>query len=259
MRSFPAVVLILLVAAAASAQVQSRPTDAPIVTAEREPWYIQGDPVQFAGNVYIRAGAALFFDGNRMVRTGNFNGVPLYADTTAEPYSLVYVPIGRGLMQPYERPRTGDLAGTVGSRAPSFPVGALPSSWTLPMAAGAPTNIGTLILDEPPAAPPAAAATPRPAPVSAPPSAPAAASEPVRPGRPATPAEIQAARNQVWVEFRGQKWIPAGSAIPLAGSNLVKAGEFSGFPVYVTETNSPPTRIFLPAMGGLVTPYEVKP
>ena len=37
-------------------------------------------------------------------------------------FGIIYVPIGGGLMQPYERPRTGDLAGTTGNRAPSSPV-----------------------------------------------------------------------------------------------------------------------------------------
>src|SRR4051812_4462586 len=134
----------------AVAQVQSRPTDAPIVTADREPWYINGDPVQFAGNVYFRAGAALFFDGNRMVRTGSFNGVPLYADTTVEPFSLVYVPIGRNLMQPYERPRSGDLAGTVGSRVPSFPVTAQPSGSSMPMSPSGPTSLAPVLPDDAP-------------------------------------------------------------------------------------------------------------
>src|SRR5689334_8140833 len=132
LRSTALIALVLLGPATAFAQVQSRPSDAPIVSAERESWYVNGDPVQFAGSVYYRAGAAVFFDGNRMVRTGSFNGVPLYADTTVEPFSLVFVPIGRGLMQPYERPRSGDLAGTVGSSAPSFPVSALPTGWGPP-------------------------------------------------------------------------------------------------------------------------------
>src|SRR3954466_4509855 len=109
MRSLLTLLVVLAGATAVFGQVQSRPTDAPLVTAEHEPWYVHGDPVQFAGNTYFRAGATTFFDGNRMVRTGSFNGVPLYADTTVEPYSLVFVPIGRGLMQPFERPRSGDL------------------------------------------------------------------------------------------------------------------------------------------------------
>src|SRR5687767_1676121 len=119
-----AIILAVLVlsATAVFTQVQSRPTEPPIVTAENDTWYRQREPVQFAGDVYYPAGAAVFFNGNTMVRTGHFNGVPLYADTTLEPYSIVYVPVSRGMMQPYERPRRGDLAGTTGSRTPSFPV-----------------------------------------------------------------------------------------------------------------------------------------
>jgi hypothetical protein len=101
----------ILMAAPAVAQVQSRPTDAPIVTANNESWYTNREPIQFAGDLYYPAGAAMFFDGNTMVRSGHYNGVPLYTDTTLEPYSVVYVPLERGVMQPYERLRQGSLAG----------------------------------------------------------------------------------------------------------------------------------------------------
>jgi len=258
LRSLPLVVLVLLSASGSSAQVQSRPADPPIVTAEHEPWYVNGDPVQFAGSVYFRAGAALFFDGNRMVRAGSFNGVPLYTDTTLEPFSLVFVPIGRGLMQPYERPRSGDLAGTVGSRAPSFPVSALPpSGWSPPMAPIAPTNLEPVPLGESVALPigrlTRASGNVEPA------DAPNEEGETVRPSYPAaTPADIQSVRERVWVEFRGEKWIPAGPAIPLANSGLVKTGEYAGFPVYAAQGNSSETRIFLPAIAGLVAPYDLK-
>ena len=113
---------MLLTAAPVWAQVHSRPTEPPIVTAENEQWYRQGEPLQVGGDVYYPAGPNIFFNGNTMVRTAHYNGVPLYADTTIEPYSVVLVPVGRGVMQPYERPRRGDLAGTTGSRAPAFPV-----------------------------------------------------------------------------------------------------------------------------------------
>ena len=59
----------------------------------------------FAGSLYYPAGPVVFFNGDVMVRTGYYYGVPLYADTTIEPYSIVLVPIGRGQMQPYERLR----------------------------------------------------------------------------------------------------------------------------------------------------------
>ena len=90
----------LLAVAPVAAQVQSRPTDLPIVTADNESWYVNREPIQFAGDLFYPAGATVFFNGNTMVRSGHYNGVPLYADTTLEPYSVVYVPLERGLMQP---------------------------------------------------------------------------------------------------------------------------------------------------------------
>src|SRR5918999_1602212 len=109
MRCFPAA-LPLRGSPPFLAQLVSRPTDPPIVTAENDAWYRQREPVLFAGDFYYPAGATVFFNGNTMVRTGHYNGVPLYADTTVEPYSVVLVPIAGGLMQPYERIRGGDLA-----------------------------------------------------------------------------------------------------------------------------------------------------
>jgi hypothetical protein len=239
-------------------QVQSRPTDAPLVTADREPWYVNGDPVQFAGSTYFRAGAAVFFDGNRMVRTGSFNGVPLYADTTIEPFSVVLVPIGRGLMQPYEHPRSGDLAGTVGSQAPSFPVAALPSGWTPPMAPSAPTSLSPLVFDQPDAS--AASSSDRAVPAAAPAATTGGAGPIAAPAArvPLTPAELQAVRERVWIDFRGQQWVPAGPAIPLAGSGLTRTGDYAGFPVYTRADNQSDARIYVPALPGLVTPYERK-
>ena len=57
-----------------------------------------------------------------MVRSGFSRGVPLYSRTTIEPYSVVFVPIGGGMMQPYERRRTGEIAGTSGSTVSALPV-----------------------------------------------------------------------------------------------------------------------------------------
>ena len=99
------------------------------------------EPIQYAGELYYPAGAAIFFNGNSMVRTGHFNGVPVYADATRDPYSVVYVPIGGGQLKPYERRRSGDLAGTTGTLLPSFPVALRPDVPVVPMAAAAPTNL----------------------------------------------------------------------------------------------------------------------
>jgi hypothetical protein len=72
-----------------------------------------------------------------MVRSGYYNGVPLYSDTTIEAYSIVYVPVQRGRMRPYERLRQGALAGTVASRTSSFPVRIATSTAVMAQAAAA--------------------------------------------------------------------------------------------------------------------------
>ena len=97
------------IATAAAAQVTMRPTPAPLVTAEREAWYLKGDPISYGGQLYYPAGAQVYFNGNEMVQSGSFAGVPLFVRTTIEPGSLIYVPVGGGLLQPYERLRSGDL------------------------------------------------------------------------------------------------------------------------------------------------------
>lgn len=84
----------------AFAQMNMQPTRPPLVTAENERWYQAGEPVMFAGNIYYPAGAATHFNANEMIRSGSYRGIPLYTRTTIEPYSVVFVPIAGGLMQP---------------------------------------------------------------------------------------------------------------------------------------------------------------
>ena len=104
------------------AQMTMRPTPYPVVTAEDERWLLSGEPITSDGVVYYPTGAQVYFNPYEMVRSGYYRGVPLYSKTTLEPYSVVFVPLPGGLMQPYERRREGDVAGTAGSTVPSFPV-----------------------------------------------------------------------------------------------------------------------------------------
>ena len=116
----------VLIPTSGMAQVYLLPAEPPQVTAASTAWQINGEPVFYAGDYYYPAGPTVFFDGNVMVRSGTYRGVPLYADSTLEPYSVILVPIGGKLLRPYERKRTGELAGTVGSRTPSFPTPRVP-------------------------------------------------------------------------------------------------------------------------------------
>ncbi len=105
-----------------NAQVYQFRTPAPVVTAAASDWQINSDPVVVNGLVYYPTRGFRFFDGQVMMQVGVVERVPVYADTTLEPFSIIYVPIGPDRMREYERRRDGELAGTTGSRPPSFPV-----------------------------------------------------------------------------------------------------------------------------------------
>jgi hypothetical protein len=267
-----AVLLLFLAAAPAAAQIQSRPTDPPIVTAVNETWYQLRQPIQFAGDVYYPAGATVFFNGNVMVRTGHYDGVPLYADTTVEPYSVVLVPVSRGVLQPYERLRHGELAGTTGSRPPSFPVRASGEPPLL-QAPSAPTGAPRLTSAIGIGADDAVVGTTGTAVYTAGTIARAPASDNAgaRPvgtvgrsasstaniGR-ATPL-VTVRRPQsndgIWVQFAGEKWVSAGTAVAME-SEFRRVGEYAGFPVYAREDRE--ETIYLPTRAGLLAPYRLK-
>src|SRR5436853_2777834 len=105
-----------------NAQAYFLPTPPPQVTAANASWQINGEPVFYQGDFYFAAAPTVYFDGNVMKRTGVYRGIPLYEDSSLVPYSIVYVPVGGNVMRPYERKRYGELAGTVGSRAPWYPI-----------------------------------------------------------------------------------------------------------------------------------------
>jgi hypothetical protein len=235
--------MTLLAAAPAWAQVQSRPTEPPIVTAENEQWYKLGEPLQVGGDVYYPAGASVFFNGNTMVRTAHFNGVPLYADTTVEPFSQLLVPVSRGVMQPYERRRSGDLAGTTGSRTPSFPVEPVSGfAYRGPiMAAVSPTNLPQPIgaIDVFTGAPQAGAA-------------------PAQSDIQGFQTLIRPESNDgIWIMYMGVKWLSAGAAVPLRAADFQLVGDYAGFPVFARQ-GVKDDMIYLPTRPGLVAPYRRK-
>src|SRR5215208_6470547 len=259
-------VALILLAAPASAQVVSRATEAPIVTAENDPWYRLREPVQFSGDLYYPAGPEVFFNGNTMVRTGHYNGVPLYADTTLEPYSIVYVPIGTGRMQPYERVRRGVLAGTAGSRTPSFPVRTTPEPREVAVAAVSPTAppqpVGAISAFTP--EPGAVGTTGRIVTIAAreritTPVVVGTAGSITMQRQQAAIATIRRAESNdgVWLQFMGARWVSAGSAVLLRASEFVRVGEYAGFPVFARQGLNEDV-IYLPTLAGFVAPYKLK-
>ena len=261
-----ATVLTLVLVHPVAAQVSLQSTPPPTVTAENEPWYSSGGPVIFAGSVYYPAGPVTHFSRNEMVRTGVVGNVPVYARTTQETGSAIYVPLAGGVMKPYERRRSGDLAGTVGSSAPSFPV-VLPSEETLvgsggsleaPVISPLPVPVGTTGYV------PATATAP---------GAPALAAAPSPVGTsgvlfdaPAVPARtrIQTAQrplglNTVFVDFQNVRWFAAGGTVVYSPTLFTRIGEHRGFEVY--QENAQTGTIYLSLLDGapgLLTPYRRK-
>jgi hypothetical protein len=246
MRSIAAGVLTtLLLSAPLLAQVNSRPADPPIVTAENDSWYRRGEPVIFAGELYYPAGPVVFFNGGVMFRSGEYNGVPLYADTTIEPYSVVLVPVGRNLMRPYERIRSGDLAGTTGSRTPSFPGVSERASRDMADTAGLPGSLPQPIDEVDVFVPERAVGTTGRLAESSGAGEVTTSIQPRR-GRPFS-------YDSVSVQFRGEKWVMSGPMREIP-SGLVEVAEYKGFPVYAQKGREH-AQIYLPLMPGRVAPF----
>lgn len=261
---------VLAVPLAAAAQLS---TPQPGVTAESESWYLNGTPINFAGTIYYPSGPVVHFNRNEMVFTGLFERVPVFKRTTQEPGSVVYVPLAGGLMKPYERRRSGDLAGTVGSAAPSFPV-VLPAAdvtgGTGPdffgrTTAVIPRPVGTAGflygVAEPDYRPVPVATmdTSVPSPVGTAGLSPAALSTPLLSSAPARieTAQRPAGVNGVFVEFANTRWFASGPAVELDADRFSRIGDYRGFAVY--EQNGNKTTIFVAAVPGeqsLIAPYQ---
>ena len=251
---------LALVPAAGYAQATWQPSAPPLVTAENESWFRAGQPIIWAGDYYYPTGTPRFFSPNEMVRSGSFRGIPLYTDATLDPYSIVYVPIAGGLMQPYQRRRDGALAGTTGSTTPAFPPDAATEMSRAPEAAGVAELEGLRQAPAPPAyarpydvaplagAVPASALAVATTGTTAPVPAPAEG--------PLETAEQPKGINGVWVTYDDQRWFAGGQPMALTETTFTRIGTYHGFAVYRRDGDT--SRIYIPAADGLVAPFSLK-
>jgi hypothetical protein len=247
------VVVLMLLPIAAAAQMTMRPTPVPIVTAENEPWYLDGEPITFSGSIYYPAGPEIYFNPYEMVRSGEYRGVPLYSRTTIEPFSKVFVPLPGARMQPYERRRAGDLAGTVGSTVPSFPVvnpseeAMDPTTYGIAQAAVSPTMLTQTIGSDVPAARTAAE----------PVATSGVSYEPPR--GPLVTARLPQGLNSVFVNYGDKRWFSSGQAVLLDPSRFRRVGDLNGFAVYMREGDESTIYVSVTTQTDtLVAPYSVR-
>ncbi len=251
-----------------NAQVYQFRTAPPEVTAAAAEWQINSEPVIVGGLVYYPTRGFRFFDGQVMAQIGIFERVPVYADTTLEPFSLLYVPVSRDRMREYERRRGRELAGTTGSRVPSFPV----ESASVEALRGLPVgSVGTTGTIEP--APQmttlGTGATLQPVPVpsavgsagSFESRAAASAAGTSRQDRAPSRPSLESARrpsgtNGVWLEFNGARWYADGAATSFSPDRFEQVGLYRGFPVYRDKATTATNEIWVQVVeDGPLAPY----
>ena len=254
-RWIPSLVLTVavLIPTMGNAQVFQFRTPPPDVTAAAASWQVNSEPIIVDGLIYYPTREFRIFDGQVMAQVGVFQRVPIYADTTLEPWSVLYVPVERLRMRAWERPREGELAGTSGSRAPSF--AARPSSAGTPVTAGAATAPAPRVIEERPVG---TGGTIVPSAVGA--MAAPRVPDRVRPTRttlesiPPTPRVPGS--SGIWLEFNGKRWYSAGAAVPFRAERFTPIGAYRGFPVYRDNTGDPDLIWVSVVQDGPLAPYE---
>jgi hypothetical protein len=177
----------------------------------------------------------VFFDPNVMVQVGVYRGVPIYADATLEPYSLVYVPVGGASMRRYERRRAGPLAGTAGSRTPWFIVES-PRATMAPRDEQVESPVATAGVDPPGPATRSAAEV----------------------GLVVQPQVMESlppptSNRGVWIEYEGGTWGSAGKAVRRSPA-LTAIGAYHGFRVFRDPLRADVILVET-VLNGLLAPY----
>jgi len=158
-------------------------------------------------------------------------------------------------MKPYERRREGELAGTVGSRAPSFPIQRdgdlsvrsqrviqalavpLPERDVIPEA----VPVGTTGVDAPQPAQSVSTMDVRAVPAQ----------------RPVAYVRRPAGNDGVWIEFEGARWFSSGPAVSFTPDRFVPTGSYRGFIVYRDTTGGRADTIFVTIVpDGPIAPYS---
>jgi hypothetical protein len=188
---------VVLLPMSGSAQVFQTGTPPPALTAEYADWQFNSEPLLASGLIYYPTRETRFFDSQIMVQTGTYRSVPLYADVTKQPFSVVYVPIGRGLMRAYEVNPARDIAAIPAPRNPEPVVGT--SGAIVPAPASTPATLEDL---------------PRPARTYM------------------ESARRPDATNGVWLEFRGARYYADGAAVAFDASRFTPVGDYRGFAVF---------------------------
>src|SRR4030095_549731 len=192
--------------------------------------------------------------------------VPVYADVTLEPHSVVYLPIGRQSMRGYARRREGELAGTTSSRQPGVRGEGELAATTGSRMPACPVEVASSITTTPRELRPevlapigtsgtSGAAIPAPAPevaieMAERPNVP-------RPSRTNIESIPQPRENNgVWLEYAGSRWYSDGPAAVFDPNRFIEIGNYRGFPVYRDKSRGADEIWVRVVENGPVAPYS---
>jgi len=224
-------IVAMLVPKVGSAQASPLRTSPPRVNAATADWQLNSEPIIVSSTLFQATRATRMFDGQAMVQVGVYQRVPVYADVTLEPNSVVYVPVARNQLRVYERRRDHDLEGTAGNRPPSLPV---ESSASAPSRERAIGTVGTIV--------PAGVGV-----ANVVPHAPRTVMETIQ--------QPRRGSNGVWLDFVGVRWYSSGVSASYSANRFTKVGEYRGFPVYVETAGRKDTIWVQVTNGGPLAPY----
>lgn len=211
--------IALMPAQTVSSQGMQLKTPNPDATAFDADWQVNNEPIVASGLTYYPTRETRMFDGQVMTQVDVYKGVPVYADMSIAPFTLVYVPLTPSRMRTYERPADGDRRVITG-RGQVDPT---------PVATTGSAEAAPLIIVPP--------IVPRPA------------------GRVETLRRPRGTAG-VWVEFDGVRWFHDGSAQSFRPDRFARAGDYHGFTVY-REQGTGADRIWIATVpGGPLTPYK---
>jgi len=206
-----------------NAQVFQTGTPAPPATAEYAEWQFSNEPMVFNGLIYYPTRQTRFFDSQTMMQTGVYRSVPVYADVTLQPHSVVFVPVGRGLMRAYEVNAVRDIGAFPQMRSPERPAGT------------------------------AGAAVPAPAPMTS-----SSSDDLTNIPRPTRMESLRRPESNdgVWLEYDGSRYYSRGKAVAFDPARFKQIGDYRGFAVFRTNGGSTDEIWVSIVKDGPVAPYK---
>src|SRR5579872_6842304 len=118
----------------------------PPVNAAAADWQVNSDNIVVSGLLYAPTREIRLFDAQVMTQIAVYEGVPIYADVTREPWATAYVPVGGARMRTYVKKATIDVSGPVAVGTAGYipsPVIAEEAS-AVPAATGTVGTVGTI-------------------------------------------------------------------------------------------------------------------